>query len=305
MPKARSTIGRAAQSLGVRPKLGRLAHHAPRRVRIPRRYERTAAPRHAPAVSIVTPVRNQASMIGETIESVLDQRYPELEYIVQDGASDDGTAERARRYEPRGVLVSSEYDGGQADAINKGFARTSGEIMAWINGDDILLPGTLACVARLFQRRPEVDVVYGHRVLIDDRGDEIGRWILPGHDPEALRWADYVPQETLFWRRPLWERVGGVDDSFRFAMDWDLLLRFLDAGARFACVPRFLGAFRVHGAQKTSSAIDDLGMREMRRLRERTFGRVPDELEIAAALEPFMARHIIADTLYRLGLRRL
>jgi len=305
MPKARSSIGRAAKSLGLRPKLGRLTLHAPRPVRVPGRYARTRAPDPAPTISLVTPVRNQAHMIGTTIESVLDQAYPALEYVVQDGASDDGTADRAGAYADRLAGVVSESDSGQADAINKGFARTTGEIMAWLNGDDLLLPGALAYAARVFARRPDIDAIYGHRVLIDDRGDEIGRWVLPGHDPEALRWADYVPQETLFWRRSLWDRVGGVDDSFRFAMDWDLLLRFVDAGARFACVPRFLGAFRVHEAQKTSCAIEDLGMREMRRLRERTFGRVPDDLEIAAALEPFMAKHLIADTLYRARIRRL
>ena len=302
MPTPPFPMGRVAKRLGMRPKLGRLEHHGPRPLRAGRP---ARAPDPAPTVSIVTPVRNQVGMIGATVESVLDQRYPGLEYVIQDGASDDGTPERARALVAERARVVSEPDSGQADAINKGFAGTTGEIMAWLNGDDLLLPGAIARVARVFAARPEVDVVYGHRVLIDERGMEIGRWVLPGHDAEALRWADYVPQETLVWRRSIWEKVGGVDESVRFAMDWDLLLRFMDAGARFVCLPRFLGAFRVHGAQKTSCEIGDLGMREMRRLRERTLGRLPDDLEIAAALEPFMARHMIADTLHRLRLRRL
>jgi glycosyltransferase involved in cell wall biosynthesis len=302
--KGPSALSRAAKGLGLRPRLGVLNHHPPRPMRVPTRYTRGSLPADAPRISVVTPVRNMVSTIGGTIESVLDQGYPDLEYVVQDGGSDDGTPERAQAH--GGVTrVVSEPDDGQSDAINRGFEKTTGELMCWINGDDLMLPGMLAAAARVFAKRSDVDVVYGHRVLIDDAGLEIGRWVLPGHDGEALRWADYIPQETLVWRRSIWDRVGGVDASFRFAMDWDLLLRFMDAGARFVCLNRFMGAFRIHEQQKTSSAIHDLGMREMTRLRERSFGRVPSDVEIAAALEPFMARHMIADTLYRLGLKRM
>ena len=111
----------------------------------------------------------------------------------------------------------------------------------------MLLPGALHYVAGFFLDHPEVDVLYGHRVLIDEENREIGRWVLPAHDERTLRWADYVPQETLFWRRRVWEEVGACfDESYRFAVDWDFLLRLQRIGARFARVPRFLGAFRVH-----------------------------------------------------------
>jgi len=152
-------------------------------------------------------------------------------------------------------------DSGQAQAINRGFALTCGEIMAYLNSDDSLLPGCLNYVGTYFADHPEVDVVYGHRVLIDEEDREIGRWVLPRHTDEVLAWADYIPQETLFWRRRLWEAAGSsVSEEFRFAMDWDLILRFRDAGAKIVRVPRFLGAFRVHTDQKTSAELDLAGV---------------------------------------------
>ena len=147
------------------------------------------------------------------------------------GGSSDETVSVLRRFEPLLRSWRSEPDDGQADAINRGFAETTGEIMAWLNSDDLLLPGTLAYVAQYFAKHPEVDVVYGNRIMIDDDDGQIGSWILPAHDDHALTLADYVPQETLFWRRRIWDAAGGsVDTSFAFAIDWDLLLRFRAAG---------------------------------------------------------------------------
>ncbi len=129
--------------------------------------------------------------------------------------------------------------------------------MAYLNSDDILLGGALDYVAAYFSAHPEVDVIYGHRIIIDEEDREIGRWILPRHDRRVIRWSDYIPQETMFWRRRIWEAAGGrLDESFQFAMDWDLILRFDDAGAVFRRVPAFLAAFRHHAGQKTISAMD-------------------------------------------------
>jgi GT2 family glycosyltransferase len=142
--------------------------------------------------------------------------------------------------------------------------------------------------------------VYGDRLLIDESDMEIGRWIMPGHDSEVLSWADYVPQETLFWRRRIWDRVGGqIDESFKFAMDWDLLVRFRDAGARFAHIPRFLGAFRIHEHQKTSAAINEIGHKEMDRIREKLLGRVPGHMEVRKAVIPFLLKHVSTHMAYR------
>src|SRR6185436_555558 len=137
-----------------------------------------------PRISIVTPSFRQAHFIERTIRSVLEQGYPNLEYHVQDGGSTDGTVPILERYAPRLSSWASERDSGQSQAINRAFAKTSGDIMAWINSDDVLFPGALAYVADFFNRNPDVDVVYGHRVLIDEEDREIGRWILPPHEDQ-------------------------------------------------------------------------------------------------------------------------
>ena len=191
-------------------------------------------------------------------------------------------------------------DNGQSQAINLGFANTTGEIMAWLNSDDLLLPGSLALVVDYFNKHPDVDVVYGNRLLINEDDMEIGRWIMPGHDNAVLSWVDYVPQETMFWRRRVWDKVGGgIDESFRFAMDWDLLVRFREAGAKFAHLPHFIGAFRIHQQQKTSASISEIGYQEMDRIRERVLKKVPTRKEIQKNIFPFMFKHILVDIFYR------
>jgi glycosyltransferase involved in cell wall biosynthesis len=290
------------------PKLGRLNHHPPEPLRVPRSYARERRPNPVPTMTIVSPSFQQARFLGRTIRSVLDQRYPALQYVVQDGGSDDGSVEVIRRHEDVLARWASEPDDGLADAINRGFAGTSGEVMAWLNSDDVFLPGALAHVARFLARHPEVDAVYGNRILIDEAGRKTGVWVLPPHDDDALRLIDYVPQETLFWRRSLWERCGGLDAELRFAVDWDLLLRFADAGARMVRLPRFLGAFRVHEGQKTTSE-HDLFIEEGDRLRERVLGKPIRHAEALRMVQPYLRRHVPLHLLHRalerLPLRRM
>jgi glycosyltransferase involved in cell wall biosynthesis len=234
------------------PPLGHLrAQYEPRELRVPRSYLRETAPRPAPAISIVVPSLNYGHYLQATLDSLLDQRYPELELIVADGGSEDETLELLEREGDRLAHVHGGPDSGQAAAINKGLDGSSGEILAWINADDLLLPGALAHVARYFDRNPDVDLVYGNRVLIDERGRDVGVWVTPRHGLDSLRWFDFIPQETAFWRRDIWERVGGIDTSFDYGFDWDLFLRFHEAGAKIRRLPRFLGAFRQHDDQKT------------------------------------------------------
>jgi hypothetical protein len=143
--------------------------------------------------------------------------------------------------------------------------------------------------------------VYGHRILIDENDQEIGRWVMPAHDDDVLSWADYIPQETLFWRRRIWDKVGGrVDESFRFAMDWDLLVRFRAAGAEFHRLPRFLGAFRIHPHQKTSAEMSEIGFAEMNRIRERELGRRVSQGEVRKAVSMYLLRHLVQDRAYRI-----
>ena len=284
-----------------RPRLGNLNQYLPRPLSI--RYLATSAVqlRDTPKLSIITPSFQQGRYIERTIESVLDQNYPNLEYFVQDGGSTDDTVAVLKQYDHKLSGWVSESDTGQSQAINRGFSRTNGEIMGWLNSDDLLLPSALATVVHYFNCYPDVDVVYGNRLLIDENGMEIGRWIMPGHDGKVLSWADYVPQETMFWRRRIWEKAGGqIDESFRFAMDWDLLIRFREAGAKFAHIPRFLGAFRIHEHQKTSAAINEIGEKEMDRIREGVFARIPTRTEIRNAILPFLVKHITVDIVYRI-----
>jgi glycosyltransferase involved in cell wall biosynthesis len=209
---------------------------------------------------------------------------------------------------PRLAAWASEPDAGQVDALAKGFAKTSGgsdDLMAWINSDDFYLPGTFAFVADFFARHPEVDVIYGHRLLVDETSREIGRWFLPKHNDEVLRLNDFVPQETMFWRRRIWNKVGGLDPSFQFAMDWDLLLRFEEAGAQIVRVPYFLACFRIHSAQKTSSSLHNTGQREIDLLRARTNGRTlgPGELENSPHLLRYLRRSAFFEFMWKLGIR--
>lgn len=285
----------------LRPRLGTLNQHPARELILPASYGRQISLNSPPKISLVTPSFRQADFLERTLKSVLDQKYPNLEYFVQDGGSEDGTTKILTRYSDHLAGWQSAPDGGQSYAINLGFAKTSGEIMAWLNSDDILLPGSLFYIADFFQRHPKVDVVYGHRFLIDESDRLIGRWMLPPHDNNSLSWADFVPQETLFWRRRIWEKVGGkVDESFQFAIDWDLLLRFRDAGAVFHRLPRFLGGFRVHSQQKTSAEIGKVGFEEMACIRRRLHGQEPTPIEIRKALLPYLSKHIFIDLLWRI-----
>jgi GT2 family glycosyltransferase len=282
------------------PRLGILRHHLPEPLSVPTSYLRTAPPANAPTISIVTPSYEQGSYLERTIYSVVNQHYPKLEYVVQDGGSSDETRDVLEHFDTSLSHWASEPDDGQADAINRGFAHTHGEIMAYLNSDDLLLPGALAYVASYFAAHPQVDVVYGHRVLIDEHDRQIGVWVMPPHDDDTLSYADYVPQETLFWRRQIWEQAGGrIDPSFKFAVDWDLLLRFRKAGARMVRLPRFLGAFRVHAEQKTGRQ-QSLCDEESDLLRRRELGRGLGDEEIWARVQPYMRRHVAHHTVHRL-----
>ena len=272
--------------------------YAPRVLKTPPAYENIVPPNPAPRIAIVTPSFNQARFLGATVESVLRQNYPNLAYHVQDGGSTDKTVSLLKGF-GSAFTWASRPDDGQAEAINRGFAMVEGDIMSYLNSDDLLTPGALAYVARFFSANPDIDVAYGHRIIIDADGREIGRAVLPPHDPEALKWFDYVPQETLFWRRRVWTALAGMDEKFHFALDWDFILRAQAAGMRFKRLPRFLGCFRVHGRQKTT-LVSDIGSRETAILRQRMFGRLPSDRDVRQGIKAYLRRHVIVHRLYKL-----
>ena len=290
--------------------IGVLRHHDPKPLVWDAALARRAGPgQGGPRIAMVTPSFGQRDFLGRTLGSVLEQAYPNLLYVVQDGGSTDGSVDVIRAHAGRLHAWTSEKDAGQADAIRRGFARVEGDLgpddaMAWLNSDDLLAPGALAFVGRYFAEHPEVDVIYGHRIIIDENDGEVGRWVMPRHDPETLEWIDYVPQETMFWRKRAWDLAGGIDPTFQFALDWDLLARFQQAGCRMVRVPWFLGAFRVHSAQKTSQAIHTTGAEEMRRIRERFHGpRHGDHATIERFARRTRLRGTLTARLLTLGIR--
>jgi glycosyltransferase involved in cell wall biosynthesis len=226
------------------PKAGAFAHLSAVR-------EQWAPLRNAPKISVVTPSYQQGRFLEWTMRSVLEQGYENLEYVVMDGGSTDGTQEILARYRDRLAYCESAPDEGQADAVARGFEHTSGEIMAYLNSDDVLAPGALDFVARFLTEHPEVDAVYSHRVYIDEENIVTRYWILPPHHSWMMERWDYIPQETCFWRRRIYEQVGGIDKGFHFALDYDLFVRFMKHG-RMERVNRFLGAFREHPSSKTT-----------------------------------------------------
>lgn len=292
----------------VVPPLGHLrSQYDARPLRVPRSYARVTAPTSAPRISVVVPSLDYGRYLGSTLSSLIDQDYPDLELIVCDGGSTDGTGIVLDRHVAEIATVLQD-DQGQGDAINRGLDQASGEIMAWLNADDLSLPGTLAYVARYFERHPEIDVLYGNRVLIDDDGDDVGVWVTPPHSPDSIQWFDFLPQETVFWRRSIFEQAGGVDTRFDYGFDWEMFLRFQRAGAGFARAPRFLGAFRQHEDQKTrqfhAEAQDELEM-----IRRRHHGRHVSIGEAQARAEKMLLRagphHVFRKLAWRMPRRRL
>lgn len=208
-----------------------------------------------PFVSIVTPSFNQAEFLERTIQSVLSQDYPNLEYIIIDGGSTDGSVEIIRKYENRLAYWVSEKDKGQTNAINKGFNRAKGEIFAWLNSDDIYEPGAIQAAVEALMSDPSLGFVYGDCNFIDSHDRIIGKFDVRQTDLKKLqRGYVHIPQQAFFFRGELWKKVGPLDESIYFAMDYDLWLR-LARIAPFRYIPGKVWAdFRLHEDAKTITA---------------------------------------------------
>jgi glycosyltransferase involved in cell wall biosynthesis len=240
-----------------------------------------------PLVSIVTPSFNQAKFIEETILSVLGQDYLNTEYIIVDGGSTDGSVDIIRKYSDRLGWWVSERDKGQTEALNKGFARARGEILAWINSDDTYLPGAIYEAVAFLQSHQEVGMVYGDANLIDETGKVIGQFPARQTDYRKLRKGYvHIPQQSSFFRARLWKQVGPLDPSFYFAMDYDLWVRLAKVTALYYN-PRLWANFRLHSHGK-SVASDDRCWPEMLRVHWREGGSVFSWLVLKAYLRPFL-----------------
>lgn len=221
-----------------------------------------------PEVGIVTPSYNQAQFIEETIRSVLLQGYPNVEYIIIDGGSDDGSVDIIRKYEPWLAYWVSEPDEGQSDAINKGFGQATGDILGWINSDDIYCPEAFNHTVKIFQQEEVVDAVYGSCYVIDEGSETIDEyWAMP-FDPRYPLYSGLgIRQQALFWRRSLMERVGMFDRDLSFCMDRDFITRLIWNG-QIKRTTEYLGMFRVHDDAKTST-MQDVHRQEKQAIQER------------------------------------
>jgi glycosyltransferase involved in cell wall biosynthesis len=209
-----------------------------------------------PVVSIITPSYNQAEFLEETIQSVLVQDYPRIEYIVIDGGSTDGSLDIIKRYTDHLAAWLSEPDAGQTEAINKGFNRATGDIFAWINSDDVYEPGAVCEVVEYFRSNPAVGLVYGRANYIDTTGEVTGHFPAAETDyKRLLQGYVHIPQQSAFFRGRLWQLVGPLDPTFHFAMDYDLWVR-LAAVTAIAHVHHTWANFRIHSDAKTQYAID-------------------------------------------------
>ncbi len=203
-----------------------------------------------PKVTIVTPSYNQAEFLEETILSVLNQDYPNLEYIIVDGGSTDGSVDIIKKYEDRLAWWVSEPDNGQSEAINKGFAHATGDIFNWLNSDDLLYPDAIRIAVHFLQKNPHCELVYGSRIVIDQKG-RILDVFEPVKTKKALaKFAFRIPQETTFFTADMWRRVNGLNESLHFVMDFDLWHRFMKE-TDFFLIPVFLGAYRDHEESKS------------------------------------------------------
>jgi glycosyltransferase involved in cell wall biosynthesis len=237
-------------------------------------------------VSIVTPSFNQSAYLEQTIRSVLEQDYPDIEYIVIDGASTDGSVDIIKKYSPRLAYWISEKDSGQADAINKGMRRAKGDIVAWLNSDDYYLPGAIQSAVAAFESNPQTVMVYGNMLAVDQTGQTINQLHYRQLTLEDLLCFQIIGQPAVFMRRAAFEKAGGLDLNFHFMLDHQLWIKLAAQGqivhinqtwaaARYhplaknrAQAPGFAReAFRVLGWAQTQSDLAPILHRVQRRAR--------------------------------------
>jgi glycosyltransferase involved in cell wall biosynthesis len=245
----------------------------------------------------VTPSYNQGQFLEATIRSVLLQGYPDLEYIIIDGGSTDGSVDVITKYEKWLSSWVSEKDAGQADAVRKGFGRSTGDISAYLNSDDLYMPGALQRVAARFGRNPAPDVVYGNLYRID----EFDGVIEEHRQTPFMQWGFlcggfFLHQPSTFWRKKTADRVGGIDTDYVFDLDTDLFHRLAMENARFSFERAFLSCFRVHPDSKTSNILD-VSRSENEKIREKYLPFAHNSLRARAIRNSAKARRLAWYTL--------
>jgi len=214
-------------------------------------------------VSIITPSFNQAAYLEQTILSVLGQDYPHIEYFVVDGASTDNSVDIIRKYESKLAWWVSEKDKGQADAINKGFARATGEVVAWLNSDDYYLAGVVSAAVKVFEENPDVVLVYGNMLAVDERGQTFNTLNYKQLTLEDLLCFQIIGQPAVFMRRSALQKTGGLDSSFHFLLDHLLWMQIAQHG-RILHVPQTWAAARYHAEAKNRVKAAEFGREAFR-----------------------------------------
>ncbi len=233
-----------------------------------------------PRITIITPSFNQGQYLEATIKSVLDQNYPNLEFIIMDGGSKDNSVEVIRRYKKRLTYWESRPDRGQTHAINKGLAMATGDIINWLNSDDLLSPGALRQLAQAWKSRPDTDILFGDYAAVDAGGDLVyTRKVAPYH-PAALIWGRQLSsQPAVFFSKKLIDRLGPLDESLTFCMDTEFWSRAALNCAVFKQIRSQLGITRVHGDAKTTRLQHTLkSEHEAILVRTRNLGRLPSRV---------------------------
>ncbi|UCG39403.1 MAG: glycosyltransferase [bacterium] len=224
-----------------------------------------------PRITVVTPSFNQAPYLEKTILSIHNQGYPNLEHIIVDGGSTDGSVDIIMKYEARLAHWQSRPDAGQCDAINQGAARATGQYMTWINSDDLLLPGALLRMGDLIRRDPDVDLFYGNQVEVD-RWDRVTKRVYTiDFDLKDFLYEVHIiiHQQSALWRVDLFRELSGLNDC-AYAMDYDLFYRMVRRGIRWRRIRDFQAAFRIYSDSLTGSG-------EVRRSRSPTVDRIFEE----------------------------
>lgn len=228
-------------------------------------------PEDAPLVSIVTPSYNQGEFIEETIRSVIGQDYPRIEHIVMDGGSTDNTVAVLRKYE-NWLTWTSGRDNGQTDALNKGFRKAKGEVLAWLNSDDIYYPGAVSKAVAAFRANPGAKLVYGRGDYIDTKGRKTGEYPTLPFDFGELAESNYICQPSAFFTAEALREAGKLDEGLDYVMDYDLWVRVCRS-SEAVYLPETLAALRIHPASKTT-AQSVATYEEMLRTAKKHFGRV-------------------------------
>lgn len=204
-------------------------------------------------ISIITPSYNQAQFLEETIQSVINQNYSNIEYIIIDGGSIDNSVEIIKKYKSYLTYWVSEKDNGQSEAINKGFKKASGNIICWLNSDDIFMPGALQNIEKCFKADPGLDFVNGASVIIDKNSNIItGLFILKQKKRYARHGIYYVNQPAMFWKREIFKTIGLLKEDYQASMDREFLIRIFEKNYKIGHINQIIAGFRIHSLAKSA-----------------------------------------------------